>query len=279
MTAHYAVMGNPIAHSKSPRIHAAFASQTHQDIDYTAILVAPGKLKRAVEDFRQQGGQGLNITVPFKTDAFALADQHSERALKAEAANTLVLNKDGSIFADNTDGVGLVRDLTQNHGFSLQGKRILVLGAGGAVQGVLLPLLMENPQRLVIANRTAEKAVALANKFAAAGNVSGGGFETLAGEQFDLIINGTAASLKGEVPAISDDVLLKGGVCYDMMYGNAPTAFVHWGLEHGASQSLDGLGMLVEQAAESFRLWRGVRADTSPVIQLLRESAQEISPG
>jgi shikimate dehydrogenase len=273
MTDHYAVMGNPIAHSKSPRIHAAFASQTQQDLDYTAILVEPGCLKQAVEDFRQQGGHGLNITVPFKTDAFALADQHSERALKAEAANTLVLNQDGTIFADNTDGVGLVRDLAHNHALSLQGTRILVLGAGGAVQGVLLPLLMEKPQRLVIANRTAEKAVALADKFSGTGNITGGGFEALAGEQFDLIINGTAASLKGEVPAIPDDVLVNNGVCYDMMYSNEPTAFVRWGLEHGAGQSLDGLGMLVEQAAESFRLWRGVQPDTAAVIQLLRESA------
>lgn len=272
MTARYAVMGNPIAHSKSPRIHATFASQTQQDLDYTAILVEPGGLKSAIEDFRRQGGQGLNITVPFKTDAFALADQHSERALRAEAANTLVLNKDGTIFADNTDGAGLVRDLTHNHGLLLEGKRILVLGAGGAVQGVLLPLLMEKPQRLVIANRTAEKAVALANKFAGAGNVSGGGFDALAGEQFDLIINGTAASLKGEVPAIPDDVLAKDGVCYDMMYGNEPTAFVRWGNQHAASQSLDGLGMLVEQAAESFRLWRGIQPDTAPVIRLLREA-------
>ncbi len=272
MTAHYAVMGNPIAHSKSPRIHAAFASQTQQNLDYTTILVELGGLETAVENFRQQGGLGLNITVPFKTDAFALADQHSERALKAEAANTLVLNKDGSIFADNTDGAGLVRDLTHNHDLSLKDKRILVLGAGGAVQGVLLPLLMEQPQCLVIANRTADKAVALANKFSEAGKVSGGGFDALKGEQFDLIINGTAASLQGEVPAIPDDVLIKDGVCYDMMYGNEPTAFVQWGMEHAASQSLDGLGMLVEQAAKSFHLWRGVQPDTAPVIKLLRES-------
>ncbi|MDT8405165.1 shikimate dehydrogenase [Sulfuriflexus sp.] len=273
MTDHYAVMGNPVAHSKSPRIHAAFASQTQQDLDYTAILVETGKLAEAVADFRLRGGRGLNITVPFKTDAFALADQHSERALKAEAANTLVLNKDGSIFADNTDGAGLVRDLTHNHGLSLQGKRLLVLGAGGAVQGVLLPLLMENPAQLVIANRTAEKAAMLAGKFADAGNVTGGGFELLAGETFDLIINGTAASLKGEVPAIPESVLVRGGVCYDMMYSDEPTAFVRWGNEHGASQSLDGLGMLVEQAAESFYLWRGVQPETATVIQLLRESA------
>lgn len=273
MTAHYAVMGNPIAHSKSPRIHAAFASQTQQDIDYTTILVELGGLRSAVENFRQKGGHGLNITVPFKTDAFALADQHSQRALKAEAANTLLLNDDGTIYADNTDGIGLVRDLIGNHGLVLSEKRILVLGAGGAVQGVLLPLLNEQPISIVIANRTAEKAVALAGKFSASGNISGGGFDQLAGQQFDLIINGTAASLKGEVPAIPDDVLAEGGVCYDMMYGNEPTAFVRWGIEHGASQSLDGLGMLVEQAAESFRLWRNVQPDTAPVIKLLRESA------
>lgn len=273
MTDHYAVMGNPIAHSKSPRIHAAFASQTQQDLDYTTILVELGELKTAVDNFRKQGGHGLNITVPFKTDAFAIADQHSERALKAEAANTLVLNKDGSIFADNTDGAGLVRDLTHNHGLTLRNKKILVLGAGGAVQGVLLPLLSEQPQQLVIANRTSEKAVALADKFSDSGSISGGGFDNLDGEKFDLIINGTAASLKGEVPAIPDDILANGGVCYDMMYSNEPTAFVQWGNEHRASQSLDGLGMLVEQAAESFRLWRGVQPDTDPVINLLRQSA------
>ena len=272
MTDHYAVMGNPIAHSKSPRIHAAFASQTQQDLDYTTILVELGKLKTAIENFRQQGGRGLNITVPFKTDAFALADTHSERALKAEAANTLVLNKDGSIFADNTDGAGLVRDLVHNHAISLRNKRVLVLGAGGAVQGVLLPLLLETPQQLVIANRTAEKAISLAEKFSEMNNVSGGGFDSLAGQQFDLIINGTAASLKGEVPAIPNDVLAKGGVCYDMMYGNEPTAFVKWGTEHGASKSLDGLGMLIEQAAESFNLWRNVQPDTATVIELLRQS-------
>lgn len=275
MTDHYAVMGNPIAHSKSPRIHAAFASQTQQDIDYTAILVEPGQLAKAVAEFRLLGGRGLNITVPFKNDAYTLAHTHSKRAIDAGAVNTLVLDNNDSIHGDNTDGIGLVRDITQNHGIVLKGKRILVLGAGGAVQGVLLPLLEQSPTEIFIANRTAEKAtgLALAKRIDGYQNIQGGGFNELQGKSFDIIINGTAASLKGEVPAIPDDVLSKGGVCYDMMYGNEPTAFVRWGNAHAASQSLDGLGMLVEQAAESFRLWRKVQPDTAPVIKLLRESA------
>jgi shikimate dehydrogenase len=276
MTDHYAVMGNPVAHSKSPRIHAAFASQTQQDIDYTAILVEIGRLAEAVANFRLQGGRGLNITVPFKNDAYKLANTHSKRAIDAGAVNTLVLNDDGNIYGDNTDGVGLVRDLTQNHGIVLKAKRILILGAGGAVQGVLLPLLEQSPTEIVIANRTAEKAMGLATAKRLDGyqNIQGGGFNELQGKCFDLIINGTAASLKGEVPAIPDSVLAKDGVCYDMMYSNEPTAFVRWGNEHGADQSLDGLGMLVEQAAESFHIWRGVQPDTAPVIRLLRESTR-----
>lgn len=274
MTDHYAVMGNPIAHSKSPRIHAAFASQTDEDLDYTTILVEPGQLAQKVAEFRLLGGRGLNITVPFKNDAYNLANTHSKRAIDAGAVNTLVLNDDGTIHGDNTDGVGLVRDLTQNHGIVLKAKRILILGAGGAVQGVLLPLLEQSPAEIFIANRTAEKAtgLALAKRIDGYRNIQGGGFDQLNGKQFDLIINGTAASLKGEVPAIPDDILAEGGVCYDMMYGNEPTAFVHWGNKHGASQSLDGLGMLVEQAAESFYLWRKVQPNTAPVIKLLRES-------
>jgi len=270
MTDHYAVMGNPIAHSKSPRIHAAFASQTEQDIDYDRILVEPGQLAVAVTQFREQSGCGLNITVPFKNDAFDIADTLTDRAQSAGAVNTLVLNEDGTIHADNTDGVGLVRDLTNNHGFMLEGTRILVLGAGGAVQGVLLPLLQENPAEVVIANRTVAKADALCEKLADTGNITSSSFEALAGQQFDGIINGTAASLQGEVPPLPDDVLKPGGWCYDMMYGSEPTAFVKWGINHGAGDSVDGLGMLVEQAAESFSLWRNVYPDTAPVIKMLR---------
>jgi len=272
MTDHYAVIGNPIAHSKSPRIHAAFASQTRQDIHYDRILVEPGQLAAAVEHFRKAGGKGLNITVPFKNDAFALATSMTERAQLAGAVNTLVINEDGSLHADNTDGVGLVRDLTINHGFNLKASRVLLLGAGGAVQGVLLPLLEQKPAEIVIANRTIEKAQALCEKFSDYGKLSACGFAELAGKQFDGIINGTAASLQGEVPPLPDNVMSSAGWCYDMMYSNEPTAFVRWGNDHGAATSVDGLGMLVEQAAESFTLWRSVRPETKPVISLLREA-------
>ncbi|MGD8514041.1 MAG: shikimate dehydrogenase [Granulosicoccaceae bacterium] len=275
MTDRYAVMGNPIAHSKSPQIHAAFSVQTGQDIEYTRILVEPGELAAAVTQFRQEGGKGLNITVPFKNDAYALADRHSERAIRAGAVNTLLLNDDGTIDADNTDGVGLVRDLTQNHGIKLQGKRLLILGAGGAVQGVLQPLIEQLPSSIYIANRTADRAVKLAQIFSDTGcDISGGGFDALAGQQFDGIINGTAASLQGELPPLPDNVLAEGGWVYDMMYGAQPTPFMAWANAHGADKVLDGLGMLVEQAAESFTLWRGVRPSTSEVIELLRRDLE-----
>jgi len=270
MTDQYAVIGNPISHSKSPRIHAAFASQTGQKLHYDKLLVEPGCLAEAIADFRQQGGKGLNITVPFKNDAFELADSLTERARLAGAVNTLVLNEDGTLHADNTDGIGMVRDLTANHHFNLKGKRILLLGAGGAVQGVLLPLLQQQPAEIVIANRTVAKAEVLCEKFSAYGNLSASSFEALNGKTFDGIINGTAASLQGEVPPLPDNILNKGAWCYDMMYSSEPTAFVRWGEQQGASQSVDGLGMLVEQAAESFSLWRGVQPDTNPVIKLLR---------
>ena len=272
MTDRYAVMGNPIAHSKSPIIHAAFAAETDQDISYDRILVEPGQLADAVTNFRETGGKGLNITVPFKNDAFALATHLSERAQSAGAVNTLVLHDDGSLHADNTDGVGLVRDLVTNHGFQLEGTRLLVLGAGGAVQGVLLPLLQQAPAEVVIANRTVARAEELAARFATAGTLRASSFAELAGEQFDGIINGTAASLEGEVPPIPEGILKPGGWCYDMMYSSEPTAFVRWGKEQGAGQSVDGLGMLIEQAAESFAIWRGVRPATAPVIRQLREA-------
>ncbi|MCK4744032.1 MAG: shikimate dehydrogenase [Sulfuriflexus sp.] len=271
MTDHYAVIGNPIAHSKSPRIHAAFASQTDQKLHYDKLLVEQGCLAQAINKFRSQNGKGLNITVPFKNDAFDLADSLTERAQLAGAVNTLVLNDDGTLHADNTDGIGLVRDLTHNHGFNLKGARILLLGAGGAVQGVLLPLLQQQPAEIVIANRTVSKAEALCEKFSSHGNLSASSFEALDGKLFDGIINGTAASLQGEVPPLPDNILNKEAWCYDMMYSSEPTAFVRWGKEHGAAHSVDGLGMLVEQAAESFTLWRNVRPETAPVINLLRE--------
>lgn len=266
----YAVMGNPIAHSKSPEIHRQFAAQTGQCLSYEALLVEPDGFAEAVARFQAEGGKGLNVTVPFKQEAWALIEDRTARAEQAGAVNTIIFQDDGHRRADNTDGVGLVRDLTENHGIVLRQKRLLVLGAGGAVRGVLAPILACEPAALVIANRTASKAQALAGQFASLGPVTGCGFEALVGESFDLIINGTAASLKGEVPPLPDDLLAPGGSCYDMMYSADATAFQCWAREHGASQAIDGLGMLVEQAAEAFYLWRGVRPETAPVIARLR---------
>jgi len=266
----YAVMGNPISHSKSPLIHAQFARQTKQAINYTAIHVDLGGFEQAVGNFVASGGKGLNITVPFKQEAWALADERSERAERAGAANTLIF-KDKKIIADNTDGIGLVRDLLDNKKLELQGRRILLMGAGGAARGVLLPLLILQPAQLVIVNRTAEKAKDLADAFADMAKVVGCGYEALAGQSFDLIINATAASLQGEMPPLPEGVIASGGACYDMMYGSEPTAFMAWSQQQGADRIYDGLGMLVEQAAESFYLWRGVRPQTNEVIESLRQ--------
>ena len=269
MTDRYAVIGNPIEHSKSPLIHAAFARQTGQDIRYERILGDLEGFEDDVARFFAAGGAGLNVTVPFKIRAHRLADSLSRRARDAGAVNTL-LHGAGGLLGDNTDGVGLVRDLGCNHLFRLSGARILLLGAGGAVRGVLAPLLHARPQRLVIANRTVSKAWQLAQDMAGYGAVLGCGLDQLSGQRFDLIINGTAAGLEAKVPEIPDDCLADGGWTYDMLYSSEPTPFVTWGRAHGAARALDGLGMLVEQAAESFELWRGVRPDTAPVIEALR---------
>ncbi len=268
MTDRYAVIGNPIEHSKSPLIHARFAQQSGQDMSYERILGDLEDFAGDVKDFAAEGGRGLNVTVPFKERAYELADELSKRAHVAGAVNTLLFEQ-GVIRGDNTDGVGLVRDLGCNHSFNFAGSRILLLGAGGASRGVLFPLFEENPASITIANRTASKAHELA-AMVESGKVTGCGLDELAGRQFDLIINGTAAGLSGEVPSIPDDCLAPGGWTYDMMYASEPTAFVKWGQAHGAGKALDGLGMLVEQAAESFRLWRGVTPDTEAVIRALR---------
>ena len=266
----YAVMGNPVAHSKSPRIHALFARQTAQRLQYDAIRVESGSLVAAIDDFLSAGGKGLNITVPLKEEAWALAQRRSGRAERAGAVNTLVLDQSGNHFADNTDGAGLVRDLLHNHGCTLQQKRLLLVGAGGAARGVIEPLLQEQPSLLVIANRTAEKAVELARLFCDIGHTEGCGLDDVDGQNFDLIINATAASLAGQVPALPNSVVTTNSWCYDMMYADKPTAFMDWARQRGAAACLDGLGMLVEQAAESFYLWRNVRPDTRPVMQALR---------
>jgi len=270
MTDRYAVIGNPIAHSKSPLIHAAFAQQTGEDLAYERLLGDLDDFAGDVRRFLSEGGLGLNVTVPFKEQAWRLADERSPRADTARAVNTLIRLPDGRLRGDNTDGMGLVRDLTLNHGGKLEGRAILLLGAGGASRGVIRPLLEARPARLWIANRTAAKAAELALDTAALGLVHGCGLNELAGERFDLIINGTSAGLQGEAPPLPEGLLNPDGWCYDMMYGDQPTAFVRWGLAQGAAMALDGLGMLVEQAAESFFLWRGVRPETAPVIRRLR---------
>lgn len=268
----YAVFGNPIKHSRSPQIHAAFAEQTGQALHYRAHKVELGRFAEVASEFFRNGGRGLNITVPFKLDAFEFADELSGRARRAGAVNTLARGEDGRIYGDNTDGVGMVRDINDNLGWSLAGKRILVLGAGGAVRGILGPLLKQRPEELVVANRTLEKAEALAELFAELGPVSGQPFEALPGRQFDLIINGTSASLSGDLPPLPSHILSNEGSAYDMMYGAEPTPFMRWAAAEAAWAVSDGLGMLVEQAAESFCIWRGVRPDTRPVIELIRQS-------
>lgn len=266
----FAVIGHPIKHSKSPYIHQLFGRQTGIDLSYVALESAVDNFNGTIARLREAGAHGCNVTVPFKEQAWQLADERSVFAQRAGAANTLAFRDDGSIYADNTDGSGLVRDLEHNCRFALQGKRILLLGAGGAVRGVLEPLLAQQPAELFIANRTAVKAIALADDFADAGNIAGGGFEQIGGE-FDLIINGTAASLQGDVPPIPETCLVSGGTCYDMMYGAELTVFMRWAEQHGAGQVLDGLGMLVEQAADAFQVWHGVRPETGAVLSLLRE--------
>jgi shikimate dehydrogenase len=271
MTDRYAVIGNPIAHSKSPQIHAVFAGLTFQDMAYEAILAPVDGFAAAVRAFIAVGGRGMNVTVPFKLEAYALADTRAPRAEAAKAVNTLVFSPAG-IHGDNTDGAGLVADLTRNLGFEIAGKRLLLLGAGGAARGVLLPLLEQKPAALHLANRTAEKARALQAEFAAragACRLEAGGFADLAGRQFDLVINATAASLADAAPPLPAGLYAPGSLAYDMVYGRE-TPFLAAARAQGAAHLADGLGMLVEQAAESFFLWRGVRPPTAPVLEQFR---------
>lgn len=267
----YAVFGNPIKHSKSPAIHAAFAAQCEQRLQYRAVLVELGGFEQAARSFFQGGGAGLNVTVPFKRDAYSFSDRLSDRAMRAGAVNTLTLAEDGSVEGDNTDGIGLVRDMIANLGWAVQGLRVLVLGAGGAVRGVLEPLLRERPRELLIVNRTPAKAQQLATEFADIGAVEGGAYSLIGERQFDLIINATSAGLAGEMPELPSTLLTERSCCYDMVYGPQPTAFMRWAAHHAAWAVADGLGMLVEQAAQSFYIWRHVRPETRPVINQLRE--------
>ena len=263
----YAVIGSPIKHSKSPTIHALFAQQTGQLMEYSAYEVKPETFTSFVRDFFEQGGKGLNCTVPLKEVAWQFATQITESAKAAKAVNTLVALPEGCILGDNTDGNGLVTDLISNHHLILKNKRILILGAGGATRGILLPLLAKSPNQLAIANRTVQKAMQLAAEFNHQFDVYS--FEALEGQQFDMILNATSASLSNDLPPLPDGLLAPQGICYDLAYSSEPTAFVKWGNTQGALKSLDGIGMLVEQAAESFFRWRHVRPQTASVIELL----------
>ena len=274
MTDLYAVFGNPINHSKSPSIHRQFAEQTGQDMHYTKQLVDEGEFEKAAQEFFDQGGKGLNITVPFKLNAYAFAQQRTARAERAGAVNTLARLSNGTILGDNTDGIGMVHDM-HNLGWELEGKRILILGAGGAVRGVLQPLLEENPAQVVIANRTFAKAEELAKNFLDLGDVQAKTFEQLAGETFDIVINGTSASMQGELPPLPNNLLAQNACCYDMMYGAEPTIFLRWAKDFGAAHVADGLGMLIGQAAEAFYLWRQIRPEVVPVITAMRRQIAE----
>ena len=265
----YRVLGNPIHQSKSPNIHQAFAATTNQHINYQAQLVVEKDFEYTVRQFFAAGGKGLNITVPFKQRAFAMAQVHSPAAAKAEAANTLYLNAQAQLVADNTDGLGLVRDICHNLKGQLNAKRILVLGSGGAVRGVLQPILAQRPAQVVIANRTYTKACDLVALFTDLGAIEAIPMAQLQGS-FDWIINGTSASLTGDLPPLPKGLINNTSRCYDMMYGAQTTVFNQWALNQGAARADDGLGMLVEQAAQSFHLWRGVLPPTAPILLTLR---------
>ncbi|MDD2760227.1 MAG: shikimate dehydrogenase [Methylomonas sp.] len=265
----YAVFGHPISHSKSPRIHGLFAKQTSQTLNYVARDVPADAFESNAGTFFAAGGKGLNCTVPLKELAWRYADTLTERARLSKAVNTLARQPDGRILGDNTDGMGLVNDLMTNNRIGLSGYRILILGAGGATRGILPPILEHHPGDITIANRTPAKAETIAYEFSHLGKLISSDFPGLAGRQFDLIINATSASLSDQLPPLPEKLLAANGSCYDLAYANEPTAFVRWGLQQGARLSLDGLGMLVEQAAEAFYLWRGIRPETSPVIKLL----------
>jgi len=267
---HYAVFGNPIKHSKSPQIHKRFAEQTGQTLNYTAEHIPIGQFAQHLESFVQEGGKGINVTVPFKGDAWSCATQRSDRAQRAGAVNTLVIKPDGELFGETTDGTGLVRDIISNHQTSIINKNILLIGAGGAVRGVLQSLLEQQPASLVISNRTQIKAAQLAGEFSDLGNISGCGLDEIDSTGFDIIINGTSASLQGNLPDLPENLFRENSCSYDMMYAAQATPFMQWSADNGAATVLDGLGMLVEQAAESFYLWRNIMPETEPVIKAIR---------
>lgn len=267
----YAVVGHPIGHSKSPFIHARFAAQTREDVEYGAIDVPPEEFEQAVRSFFEEGGSGLNVTVPHKQRAWEMSDWLSDGAERSGAVNTLFVDDKGRLCGHNTDGIGLVRDITDNHEGEIAGRRLLLLGAGGAVRGVLPALLAQKPASICIANRTVDRAAELAAHFSGQQAIGSCGYDELRG-LFDLVINGTSAGLENELPPLPDALLADGAWCYDMVYGKGETAFQAWAREHGAAQALDGCGMLVEQAAQSFYIWRGAMPATAAVITSLRQN-------
>ena len=272
----YAVIGHPVEHSRSPQIHAAFARQTGEALVYDRLPAAPDAFVGTVDQFFADGGAGLNVTLPFKGEAAERAEELTERAARAGAVNTLARRDNGQLIGDNTDGIGLLRDLTANLA-CVQDARILILGAGGAVRGVVPILLGDRPSKLCVANRTAAKAEALAADFTDLGNVSGCGLAELTGG-WDIVINAISAGLAGEMPELPDTVLDGTTAAYDMVYADEPTPFLRWAAALGVENRRDGFGMLVEQAAESFHLWRGVRPKTADVIAELRPGGDRYAP-
>ena len=269
----YGVMGYPVSHSRSPVIHRLFALQTGQEIQYELLQVSPEKLETAIRQFQRTGGKGLNITVPHKQAVTRLVEQMSERASTAGAVNTLTF-REGEILGDNTDGFGLLRDLVVNLGLTIEGSNILILGAGGATRGIVGPLLEMEPVSLRIANRTLDKAEALVDRFDDAGPVSACSFDAVpVDDRYDLVINATSAGLQGDTPPYPAAAVSRKTVCYDLSYGLRPTPFSVWARDIGAIRSVMGWGMLVEQAAESFRIWRDVRPDTAPVLKQMSITA------
>lgn len=262
----YAVIGHPVSHSRSPFIHGRFAAQTHQSMTYTTIDASPEQFESTVRHFFAEGGKGLNVTVPHKEAALALTDELTPRASRAGAVNTLALRRGGRILGDNTDGAGLARDLLNNHRITIAGRRVLLLGAGGAARGAVAPLLGLRPSEMTIVNRNVLRARELVERFSDMGRLQAVGYHELGNDPYDLVINATAASLAGELPALPPGIVSSRSICYDMYYGRDETPFTRWALQRGCARALMGLGMLVEQAAESFHLWRGVRPDTASVL-------------
>lgn len=266
----YAVIGFPIKHSWSPFIHGMFAKQAGQNITYTRMEVLPENLERDVGEFFASGGKGLNVTVPHKQAVCVLARYRTPRAEIAGAVNTIALQDEG-LLGDNTDGAGLLTDLTRNLSLPIRSARILLLGAGGAARGVLGPLLGAAPDYVEIANRSGERATQLAEEFSSLGDVHGCGFDAIStGGTFDLILNATSASLQDTIPPIPPSVIGPTTLCYDMAYGKGDTAFTRWARNAGAGRAETGWGMLVEQAAEAFQLWRGIKPDTKPVLEAVK---------